>query len=250
MENFNLRKKFMVIDTETANNTDENGRDTGTPLAYDIGYIIADKHGHIYRKRSFVITDVFEGEADLMQSAYYGWKVPQYIESINKGERRPVNLTLARWIVAQDMKEFNVSDVYAYNALFDLNSCNRTLRYITKSKYRYFFPYGTKIHCIWSMACQVLFTQKSYKTAAIANNWISPAGNFQTSAEVAYRYINNEPKFEEEHKGLDDVMIEYEILLRCFRQHKHIDTKPSRACWRIPTKKWGKQIKAQIQPGQ
>lgn len=75
---------------------------------------------------------------------------------------------------------------------------------------------------------------------ALANNWVSPAGNFQTSAEVAYRYLNCNPDFAEEHKGLEDVLIEYEILLRCFRQHKKMDTKPSRACWRIPTKKWGK----------
>lgn len=240
MENISARKKFVVIDTETANNTDEYNRDTASPLTYDIGYIIADKYGKIYRSRSFIIRDVFEDEQELMQSAYYARKIPEYIESINRGERRPIDLKLARYILQQDMKEFHCKEVYAYNALFDLNACNRTLRYITKSAYRFFFPYGTEIRCIWHMACQVLLTQKSFYQTAVKNGWYSPAGNLKTSAEIAYSYITNNADFQEEHKGLDDVLIEYQILLRCFRQHKKMDCKPSRMCWRIPTKKFGK----------
>jgi hypothetical protein len=50
----------------------------------------------------------------------------------------------------------------AYNAAFDMNGLNKTQRYITKSAYRWFFPYGVKVECIWHMACQTICSQKKY----------------------------------------------------------------------------------------
>ena len=55
---------------------------------------------------------------------------------------------------------------------------------------------------------------------ALENKWFSPSGNYKTNAEIAYSYIICQKDFQEEHKGLDDVLIEYDILLKCFRQHK------------------------------
>ena len=241
MERLDLRKKFMVLDIETANNNDkETGDETGCPFSYDIGYIIADKYGHIYEKHSFIIRDIFVYERDLMKTAYYGWKIPQYVENLRNGKSEMVDFSFARYTILKDMKKYNVKDVYAYNANFDKGGLDITLRYITKSKYRYFFPYGTNIKCIWHMACQVLFTQKTYQKMALENKWFSPSGNYKTNAEIAYSYIICQKDFQEEHKGLDDVMIEYQILLKCFRHHKKMSTKINRMCWRIPTKKFGK----------
>ena len=62
-------------------------------------------------------------------------------------------------------------------------------------------------------------TRKHSEKQALANNWITPTGKFFTSsAEVAYRYITSDVNFEEEHRGIDDVLIEYEILLKARRQ--------------------------------
>ena len=89
MERLDLRKKFMVLDIETANNNDkETGNETGCPFSYDIGYIIADKYSHIYEKHSFIIRDIFVYERDLMKTAYYGWKIPQYVENLRNGKKR------------------------------------------------------------------------------------------------------------------------------------------------------------------
>lgn len=236
MKNYTARKKFIVLDTETANGLDD-------PLVYDIGYIVADKYGHIYRERSFIITDIFQQRSDLMDTAYYANKIPQYLESLSRGECQAVSLYTAQKTLRDDMAEFGCKEVYAYNAKFDVNALNTTQRYLTKSKYRYFFPYGTQIKCIWNMACQVLTTQKSFYHVAAANGWYSPAGNWQTSAETLYRYITGEHEFAEEHKGLDDVRIEYAILLKCLRQKKAMETCIRRNCWKIPVDKWGKAKK-------
>jgi hypothetical protein len=40
------------------------------------------------------------------------------------------------------------------------------------------------------------------------------------TAEVLYRFITKDNDFVESHTGLEDVMIEKEILAYCYRQHK------------------------------
>ena len=59
----NRKKKYLLIDTETANDLDY-------PLVYGIGYVVTDNTGYIYEKKSFVIRDVFEWQ-EMMCSAYY-----------------------------------------------------------------------------------------------------------------------------------------------------------------------------------
>lgn len=227
---------MIVLDIETLNTTQD-------ALAYDIGFAVVDKKGHIYKEQSFIIYDMFFKEKELMKSAYYACKIPEYLEGIKNGQHKVVNFLTAWSIIRKVMTDYGIKEVYAYNANFDYGGLNRTLRYITKSKYRWFFPYGTKIYCIWNMACQVLFTQKTFWKEAVKNNWISPAGNFQTSAEIAYRYMTNEKDFKEEHKGLDDVHIEVQILIKCLRQHKKIDKRINRGCWRIPIQKYKEYLK-------
>lgn len=221
---------FMVLDIETANSTEQG-------LAYDIGFAVADRKGKIYEKRSLMIAEMFYGENDLMQSAYYAKKLPQYWEQLLNGEREMVSILTAKRIVARTMEEYGIEDVYAYNAHFDTSNLNWTIRYLTKSKYRWFFPYGTKYHCIWHMACQTILTQKSFLRFAIENELTSASGNISTSAETAYKYISRNADFEESHTGLEDVKIETKILVKCYAQHKKMDTKINRRCWTIPQQK-------------
>lgn len=224
------RKYFMVLDIETANSTEQG-------LAYDIGFAVADRKGKIYEKRSLMIAEMFYGENDLMQSAYYAEKLPRYWEQLLNGEREMVSILTAKRIVAKTMEEYDIEDVYAYNAYFDTSNLNWTIRYLTKSKYRWFFPYGTKYHCIWHMACQTILTQKSFLRFAIENELTSASGNISTSAETAYKYISKNADFEEAHTGLEDVEIETKILVKCYAQHKKMDTKINRRCWTIPQQK-------------
>lgn len=228
MERFDLRKKMLVLDIETLNTTED-------ALCYDVGFAVTDNQGHIYEEYSFVIYDMFFKEKELMKTAYYAEKIPNYLEGIKSNKHKIVTFLTAWRTIKEIMNKYEIKEVYAYNANFDYGGLNRTLRYVTKSKYRWFFPYGTKICCIWHMACQVLFTQKTFWKTALKNNWITESGNFKTSAEIAYRYMTGNKDFDEEHKGLDDVRIEIQILLKCLRQHKKMNKNINRSCWRIPT---------------
>ncbi len=224
------KKYFLVVDVETANDVDE-------PLVYDIGYAITDKKGYIYEKQSFLIYDIFVLEKILMQSAYYKEKVPQYNIDLKAKKHKLVSLSTAQKNIKEKMREYRIKEVFAYNCYFDKNALNNTLRYTTKSKLRWFFPFGTKFRCIWNMSCQVLYTQTNFIKFAIQNNYISESGNIKTSAEIGYRYLTGLINFEEAHTGLKDVEIECQLLARCFAQHKKMDKKINRMCWRIPTKK-------------
>lgn len=223
---YRVNSNNFVIDTETANSVEQ-------PLPYDFGYKITDRNQNTLVRRSFLVAEIYYNHKDLMQSAYYADKLPQYEEEVKRGERVIASIYTIRKIILNDMKEYNITAIYAYNMGFDKNAINNDIRYITKSKYRYFFPYGTEFRCIWHMACQVLLARPSFIRFALANGYVSPKGNILTNAEVCYRYITGNTDFVEQHKGIDDVDIETEILFACKRQHKKMDTRPYKACWRL-----------------
>lgn len=221
---------YMVLDVETANSTQD-------ALVYDLGFAIVDRKGNIYDKQSLVINNVFFDERELMQSAYYANKLPQYFKGIKNGDFKVTTLYTARKLIADYCKQYNIKTILAYNASFDTTALNTTQRYITKSKYRYFLPYGVEIGCIWAMACQTILCQKSFLRWAIDNGKVSKKGNIQTSAETVFAYLSGNKNFEESHTGLKDVEIETYIFAQCTRQHKKMSKKINRSCWRIPTKK-------------
>ena len=221
---------LLVLDTETANSVQY-------PLPYDLGYKIFNRKREVVETRSFCIYEIFCEEKDLMQSAYYAEKLPQYYEELKRKQRKLVRLYTARKTILEDMQKYKIDRVYAYNMGFDRRALNNDQKYTTKNKYKFFFPRGTEFRCIWNMACQVLLARPSYIKFALQNGYVSAKGNILTNAECCYRYISKDTNFVEAHKGIDDVNIEAEILLACFAQHKKMDTKPYSACWRLVQKK-------------
>lgn len=226
------RKKemYLVIDTETCNTIEQ-------PMCYDIGYAISDRDGNIVEKRSFVVAEMFLDHKDLMESCYFANKIPQYWEDIKNGTRLVKSIFNIRKQIKEDMKKYNVKKVGAYNMGFDKRALNNTIRYCSKSLIRWFFPFGTEYFCIWNMACQAILSKVSYIKFAIDNNFVSDKGNIQTSAECCYRFLTNQPDFVESHTGLEDVMIEVEIMANCFKKHEKLDKSINSACWRLPQKK-------------
>ena len=224
------KQYFMVLDVETANSTDD-------ALVYDLGYAIVDRQGKVYEAESFIISDIFFDEAEMMKSAYYATKIPQYLKGIEEKAFKVRRFYQVRKILADALTHWNCEAVAAYNANFDYSALNTTERWLTKSKYRFFLPYGTKVFCIWHMACQVICTQKKYIKFCLENNLTSPSGNIKTSAEAVYAFLTQNATYEECHTGLQDVLIESTIMAECFRKHKKMAKDINRLCWRIPQAK-------------
>lgn len=204
---------YLTVDTETANGLDD-------ALVYDLGYAIHDKYGNVYEANSLVIADIYCGERNLMKTAYYANKLPKYEVALKAGDRKMVSLLTARKMIHEICAKYNVKAVIAHNSRFDLNALNRTIRYITKSKYRYFFPYGVEIYDSQKMAETTICKQKTYVRFCEENGYVRKNGKPRATAEILYRYITGQHDFTEEHQGLDDVLIEIEISAKCFAQHK------------------------------
>ena len=219
------KEHFIVLDTETCNTIEQ-------PLPYDIGWVVCDRDGHIYETRSYVIAETFIGMRDVMKSSYYAEKIPQYWEDIKVNARVIKSMWDIRKEFISDMKKYNIKKVGAYNMAFDKRALNNLMRYVSKSWCRWWFPYNTQYFDIWNCACDVLLSRKSYIDFAIKNGLISNADNILTNAECCYKYITKQLDFEEVHCGLEDVLIEVEILAECYKQHKKMDTSINTSCWR------------------
>lgn len=199
-------EKILIIDTETTNSLDD-------PLVYDIGFIVADFRGNIYSKHSFVNADIFCDD-ELMASAFFVDKVPTYWNEIKEGKRTLTSFNNIKWILRHIMKENGIKKVFAYNCRFDYISLATTQRYITSSKWRYFFPYGTEFHDILALSRHTLKKDNNYTQFCIDNNYLTDYGTNRHTAEIVAQYFFDKG-FIEEHTALADCEIEYKILLKC-----------------------------------
>jgi DNA polymerase III alpha subunit (gram-positive type) len=120
-------------------------------------------------------------------------------------------------------KENNVTKIFAHNARFDYKSLQTTLRYITTSKMRFFFPYGVEIWDTLKMSRAVFKDDENYGEFCYRNDFLTKRGCRKYTAEVLYRFLTDDVTFIEEHKGLDDVMIEKEIMSECFKRVTDLD---------------------------
>ena len=211
----------LVIDTETCP-VDKDLQEVlpSNMWTYDIGWAIVDKRGKVYKTRSFVNADIFLAEKELMNSAYYADKIPMYWKQIRSGERVLTSWYAIKKTLRKDMAEYGVKEVYAHNMRFDYGTLNNTERWLAKSKYRYFFPYGTEICDPLKMARQVIGTMPTYRKFCQENGYLTKNGQLRFTAEILYRFISKDNTFVESHTGLEDVLIEKEILAYCFKQHK------------------------------
>lgn len=221
------RKKYiMILDVETTNNNNNNNKFNDS-LVYDIGFVITDKQGKIYAKRSFIVKEIFYWK-ELMSTAYYKNKLPKYYEKLKAKTIEGVTIWQARQRIKTAIEYFGITEVYAYNASFDYTSLNNTVRYLSGSACRWFFPYGTKVCDIWHIACQVLGKQKTFQWENIRNK----NNNLITNAERMFGYCE-QINFEEDHTGLEDAIVESQILSRCFKTHQTINKNINKSCWRL-----------------
>ena len=227
MEKIDRRHIYgIMLDTETANtHSTEKGLDMSDVLPYDIGFAVIDSHGRVYEKYSFVNSDIFYYETELMQSAYYAKKIPQYLEDIKNGTRKVGNTYQIRKALVDVINKYSCVFICAHNSRFDHTALNNIQRWTTKSKYRFFVPYGIEWWDTLKMARDVLGSMPTYRTFCEENGYITKNNQLRFTAEIIYRYITKNNDFVESHTGLEDVEIEAQILAYCVRQHKKMRKK-------------------------
>ena len=198
---------FLVIDTETTNSIDD-------PFAYDVGFAVVRANGEVVESHSYVVADVFLDQ-QLMASAYFANKIPQYWEEIKNGKRLLRRYKTIRSILRDVVAQYGIRYVVAHNASFDYRSLNYTQRLLTSSKYRYFLPWGVQMWDTLKMARECFGKDDQYKTWCKTNGFVTGKGQPRLTAEIIHRYLTGNLDFVEEHTGLEDVLIEKDILAYC-----------------------------------
>ena len=206
---------IMMLDTETTNDLD-------CPFVYDVGYQIFTLNDGVLCERSFVNADVFL-DKDLMTSAFFADKIPDYWNEIKNGQR-----LLKKWFnikrkIAEDCELFGVKYICAHNAMFDNRALNTTQRYQTTSKFRYFLPYGVEWLDTLKMSRKILKDNESFGEFCYDNDYITKNGQRRYTAEIIYRWLSGENDFIESHTGLEDVKIERKIFEYCLSVDPEID---------------------------
>lgn len=242
------RKYYLILDCETATlpfaqqYTEERKKaiSIAKPLIYDLGWSIVDKAGNVYKKKSFLISEIFSAPA-VFNTAYYAEKRLRYLEKLQGGA-----IDLVTWAQATAELEHDmalVEGVGAYNAMFDFKKaipftelyinqlygpsfsdwekfqngiCADIAEGRRKPSEKEFEPNlfrfrgkQYKLFDLWGLACQHLLNNDKYRTACKENGWISSSGKYySTTAENAFRFCASDCEFIESHTALEDALIE------------------------------------------
>ena len=210
-------EKFIVLDTETTNSLDD-------PIVYDVGFAVVDGNGKIFEKHSYVVADVFL-DCDLMSYAYFAEKIPQYWEDIKSGRRKLRRFSTIYFILRDVCEQYGIKKIFAHNARFDYLSLTTTQRYLTGSKYRFFLPWGVEVCDTLKMSREVLKNNADYRSFCEKNGFVFGNNQLRFTAEVIYRFLTGNVDFEESHTGLEDVLIEKEILRYCLNVNPNVKMK-------------------------
>lgn len=216
------RKVIAVIDTEAAPVCPMGDRvEPRAMRVYDVGYVIKDKyHDCTHVERSIAVTEYYH-LSRLMDSAYYAEKLPQYRAGVMAGgEWEPMSFGDMRRLFLADCRAHGVSEIWAYNARFDMLALNATISDLTRDVCRYFAPYGVEWRDIWPLT-QLITGTRAYNEWAYEQGHYGATGIAKTNVETLIKYLTRDADFSERHTALDDARHEAAIMdaLR-FRHYK------------------------------
>ena len=107
-------------------------------------------------------------------------------------------------------------DNYNLNNLYPNNSRESHTPLSKKSIFDLFFPYDIEFWDSMKMARSTICKNKTYK-------YYTTNGRKSATAENLYKYISHNENFIESHTGLEDVLIESIILVKCLSYHKKMN---------------------------
>lgn len=191
----------LILDTETIS--------LEKPFVYDLGYTIADADGNIIVKKSYVITQIWNNK-ELFATSYYADKKPLYYARLKSKYSKKVCWGNAMRYLANDIKKYGVTEIFAYNAKFD----SRALNFMCAWYKVVNGLGGQKIKDIMNYIAPITETEE-YRNFCESNGYMTShkIPQCQKKAETLYRYLTKNVDFTEEHTGLEDSLIELEILM-------------------------------------
>lgn len=258
------KKYYLVLDTETAtlpfaNDLCKSAKQKqkiaiAKPLVYDIGWVIVDRQGNIYKKVNYLVQETFF-VPNVFNTAYYCDKRPLYMELLEQGKIEPKTWNR---IIKELQEDLDMCDmVTAYNACFDFKKAipftERYIYHLYRKDYNE-WEKGQYKHCkdlisgtkddsesnpdfltpvfklrkkeypmcdLWGLACTKLINIDRYRNFCLDNDLLTASAiYFKTSAETSFQYLMADHDFIESHTALSDAEIESQILLKALKKGK------------------------------
>lgn len=202
--------KICIFDTETTS--------LDKPFCYNIGYIIADSETQERLvMREFVVEQVWHN-LPLFESAYYANKRPFYVQAMRA---HAIKMDKFGYICSQmrrDFKQYGVECAFAYNSSFDEKVFNFNCDW-----FKCINPFDEiPIKDIRGFVHHFL-VNKNYLKFCDDNEYYTETGNYSTTAETVFRFIQNDVDFDEAHTALNDSIIEMQILFYCMDKGAKLD---------------------------
>lgn len=219
-----ILNNVFIFDTETVG-------DMSSPIIHDIGYQIVDKDFSVLCSRRFLVRE--SRTPFMLKTQFYKAHQEKYDIDIAND-----SVEIMSWLdiikqINKDLFNFNVNLITAYNLAFDIKALKATNRFYCDIANIKKILKKEKL-CIWELSCATFMQEKGYRDFCRLGGYFTPANNFITNAEVAYKYINNLDFFEEQHTALADVIIERQILKYILenKKYKNKEYGVKTFCWK------------------
>ena len=222
-------KNFIVLDVE--------GYSTCKP--YNIGYIVGNKRGEILEKKSYALmpcvwdnleykyrTANVEGLKGAHEMAHNNIKEILCVDDKKYNKLFDNNKFFGDFLT--DITKYEVKRIWAYNCTFDRGALERLFNEQQSQIVNNLVTFCDIIPAI----LHTKLLNEDYINWCKENNFLTAKGNVQTKAEVVYRYLTGNLEFVEEHTGLADCMIEYQILLEAMKTSNNVKYAPCQA-WKV-----------------
>ena len=216
MKKIDLQKQryLLFIDTETIGTLFVKE----SVLPFEIGTKVYDlEKQQVVREKSYLVRKFFNNKY-IMLSTFSATKYPSYFEKLNNDKRyKTCSVNDIMQELSKVISRYNIKIMVAHNGSFDKQAIARLCEdFGVNNSFE-------KLDLLDTMQISKVITfSKDYANYCIENKdilnsvkdscFITNSGRVRTTAQAIYSYLTNNPNFQEEHTGLEDIDIEIEIF--------------------------------------
>lgn len=210
----NQKNYLMFVDTETIGTL--NVKESIMPFDISIKVVDLNNESIVYSK-CYIVRKFFNNKY-VMMSTFSATKYDKYLEKIETDKSYKItSVSEISKDIEKVVAKYNIDTMVAHNGEFDKEACGRLFEeFGVKNPFK-------KLDLLDTMEVSKVITFSSeYADFCLDNRnrvnkqkescFITNSGRVRTTAQAIYCFITNNPMFEEEHTGLEDIDIEIEIF--------------------------------------
>lgn len=199
-------KNYLLVDVETCDNS---------RVIMELSCIVVNSRLAKSEEHCYIIQQVWENE-EYRNGIYSKNKLEHWQELLDSGKAELISIYHLYHKINKIIKDKEITVFSAYNVNFDYSAIEKTYhRYGIDKRQNYKEEnqlYKLDKFCLWNYA-KKHYCSKDYVKWALKNKKFTPTLKLKSSAETLYQYLSENDYFIETHFGIEDLQIEYTILI-------------------------------------